>query len=169
MTARKTTREPRALPRTTGSLEVLQKFRYIVRAAQRHSQWIESETGLAGAQLWMLSEIRDAPGVRSGDVAKTMALHQSTASNLIDRLATRRLIVREREEGDARVVRLRVTAAGERLLAKAPEPLKGLLPYIIETMDAPARKRLSASLDDLVREIQKLDERFELMPLPFTE
>ena len=169
MTTRKATRKPPALPKTTGSMEVLQKFRYIVRAAQRHSQWIESETGLAGAQLWVLAEIRDEPGIRSGDVAKKMALHQSTASNLIDRLAARRLIVRAREESDARVVRLRVTAAGERLLAKAPEPLKGLLPHIIETMDAPARARLSASLDELAHEIRRLDERFELMPLPFTE
>ena len=35
-------------------LSVLQRFRILIRTAQRHSQWIERQSGVTGAQLWAL-------------------------------------------------------------------------------------------------------------------
>jgi DNA-binding MarR family transcriptional regulator len=151
------------------ALAVLQKFRYVIRAAQRHSQWIEGQTGLPGAQLWLLAEVNAEPGVRAGELARKMALHQSTASNLIERLVARGLVERLREPSDARIVRLGLTAAGERLLARAPEPARGLLPQVLQDLDAAALQRLAAGLDEVIVRVRALDERFEGLPLPFTE
>lgn len=151
------------------ALGVLQKFRYVIRAAQRHSQWIEGQTGLPGAQLWLLAEVGAEPGVRAGDLARKMALHQSTASNLIERLVARGLLERLREPSDARIVRLGLTAAGERLLARAPEPARGLLPQVLQELDSAALQRLAAGLDEVIVRVRALDERFEGLPLPFTE
>ena len=38
-------------------LEILQKFRIIVRAAQKYSQRVEKSLGVSGAQLWIMKEI----------------------------------------------------------------------------------------------------------------
>jgi hypothetical protein len=46
-------------------LSVLQRFRVLIRTAQRHSQWIERQSGVTGAQLWALQELAEAPGCAS--------------------------------------------------------------------------------------------------------
>ena len=63
-------------------LEILQKFRIIVRAAQKYSQRVEKSLGVSGAQLWIMKEIERVPGLRVGEVARKLAIHQTTASNL---------------------------------------------------------------------------------------
>ena len=73
-------------------LSVLQRFRILIRTAQRHSQWIERQSGVTGAQLWALQELREANGLRVGELANRMALHQSTTSNLVDRLESSGLV-----------------------------------------------------------------------------
>ena len=100
-------------------LSVLQRFRILIRTAQRHSQWIERQSGVTGAQLWALQELAEVPGLRVGELANRMALHQSTASNMVDRLETAALIRKERTSADQRVVRLYLTDEGLALLARA--------------------------------------------------
>ncbi len=150
-------------------LSVLQRFRVLIRTAQRHSQWIERQSGVTGAQLWALQELNEAPGLRVGELANRMALHQSTASNMIDRLETGGLIRKERTSADQRVVRLYLTAEGSALLGRAPSPARGVLPEALRLLDDEALARLQRELDVLLRQIKDLDEGFGMQPLPFTE
>jgi len=150
-------------------LSVLQRFRVLIRTAQRHSQWIERQSGVTGAQLWALQELAEAPGLRVGELANRMALHQSTASNMVDRLETSKLLRKERTSADQRVVRLYLTAEGEALLGRAPSPARGVLPEALRLLDEEALLRLQRELDVLLRQIKDLDEGFGMQPLPFTE
>lgn len=79
-----------------------------------------------------------------------MALHQTTASNLINALLERQFIRRTRDAGDQRIARLQVTAAGKRMLARAPRPHAGLLPDALSHLDAKQLTELSQSLKLLV-------------------
>lgn len=150
-------------------LSVLQRFRVLIRTAQRHSQWIERQSGVTGAQLWALQELSEAPGLRVGELANRMALHQSTASNMVDRLETGKLLRKERTSVDQRVVRLYLTEEGEALLRRAPSPARGVLPEALRLLDEEALSRLQGELDVLLRQIKNLDEGFGMQPLPFTE
>lgn len=150
-------------------LSVLQRFRVLIRTAQRHSQWIERQSGVTGAQLWALQELAEVPGLRVGELAIRMALHQSTASNMVDRLETAALIRKERTSADQRVVRLYLTEAGTALLARAPSPARGVLPEALRLLDPEALARLQGELDGLLLQIRDLDEGFGMQPLPFTE
>ncbi|WP_287365877.1 MarR family transcriptional regulator [Thauera sp.] len=150
-------------------LSVLQRFRVLIRTAQRHSQWIERQSGVTGAQLWALQELAEAPGLRVGELANRMALHQSTASNMVDRLETAALIRKERTSADQRVVRLYLTDAGTALLGRAPSPARGVLPEALRLLDPEALGRLQGELDGLLLQIRDLDEGFGMQPLPFTE
>ena len=150
-------------------LHVLQRFRVLIRTAQRHSQWIERKSGVTGAQLWALQELTESPGLRVGELAKCMALHQSTASNLIDKLETAGLIRKERLASDQRVVRLYATEAGTVLLAASPSPARGILPEALRRLEFGALERLQQDLDVLLRQVKDLDEGFGMQPLPFTE
>ncbi|BAL24101.1 MarR family winged helix-turn-helix transcriptional regulator [Azoarcus sp. KH32C] len=150
-------------------LSVLQRFRVLIRTAQRHSQWIERQSGVTGAQLWALQELSEAPGLRVGELATRMALHQSTASNMIDKLESSGLVVKERTSADQRVVRLSLTEAGRDLLARAPSPARGVLPEALRLLDGESLGRLQDELDGLLQQIKGLDEGFGMQPLPFAE
>ncbi|MBV8636396.1 MAG: MarR family transcriptional regulator, partial [Burkholderiaceae bacterium] len=108
-------------------LGVLKKLRIVFRAAQRHSLWIEKQCGVNGAQLWMMQELLDQPGMRVGELASKLAIHQTTASNLIDTLRKRGYIVKERDVTDQRVVNLKLSEQGRQLLQDAPTPARGML------------------------------------------
>lgn len=155
--------------RPASALSVLERFRILVRAAQRHSQWIERQTGVTGAQLWAMQEIVEEPGLRVGQLAARMAIHQSTASNLADRLEAAELVQRERHGTDQRVVCLRLTPRGEELLRRAPSPARGVLPEALRRLDPAGLERLQRELDALVAGIRDLDRGFGKELFPFND
>lgn len=149
-------------------LEILQKFRIIVSAAQKYSQRVEKQLGVTGAQLWIMKEIDVTPGLRVGEVAKKLAIHQTTASNLLDALEKKEMICKSRQETDQRIVNLTLTEKGRLLMQKAPEPVRGLLPEALSQMKDDDLMRLGESMDVLLHSIQQVDEEFAMQPLPFT-
>jgi DNA-binding MarR family transcriptional regulator len=141
-------------PQREAALEVLKKFRQVFRAAKVHFNAIEKRAGVTGAQLWALCELEEQPGVRVTDLAAAMALHQSTVSNLIDKLLRKRLIRRDRGDIDGRVVRLYLTAAGERIVRSAPTPGRGVLPDALEHLPPTALRGLDQQLGNLLRRMR---------------
>src|SRR6185295_13857259 len=82
------------------AIGALMKFRLIVNLTKRHFRWVEEQCGINGAQLWVLWEVSQNPALRVNELAAAMAMHQSTVSNLIDRLSKAQLIERARAAGD---------------------------------------------------------------------
>ncbi|WP_424217924.1 MarR family transcriptional regulator [Thauera humireducens] len=150
-------------------LSVLQRFRVLIRTAQRHSQWIERQSGVTGAQLWALQELAE---VRACVLANLRTAWRcigrphrtwSTASGDCSPDP------QGRTSADQRVVRLYLTEAGTALLARAPSPARGVLPEALRLLDPEALARLQGELDGLLLQIRDLDEGFGMQPLPFTE
>jgi DNA-binding MarR family transcriptional regulator len=79
-----------------------------------------------------------------------MPLHQTTASNLVNVLAERKLIRRARDEGDLRIVRLRITTDGKKMLLRAPGPYAGLLVDALKNLDTRDLDRLCKTLGVLL-------------------
>jgi DNA-binding MarR family transcriptional regulator len=148
-------------------LALLQKFRIVIRAAQRHSQWVEKQCGVSGAQLWVIQELSEHPGLRVGELARRMAIHQTTVSNLLYGLEKRGLISKERDRSDQRVVKLVLSDSGKALLESAPKPARGLLPEAMRKLDPEAMVLLDQGLQALIDGIGLLDEDFSSQPMPF--
>lgn len=148
-------------------MSVLQKLRIVVRSAQQHSAWIEKQCGVSGAQLWLIQELEGGP-LRVGDLARRLAIHQSTTSNLIEALLRRGLVSKARDPEDQRAVRVDLTAAGRAVLERAPRPARGLLPSALGQMHPDALAALDASLQALLNQLGARDEELALLPLPFT-
>src|SRR3954468_8674164 len=134
--------------------EVLGRFREGFRAAKLHFAAVQRIAGISGAQLWALSEINAQPGLRVSDLTQRMSLHQSTVSNLVEKLNSAGLLRRIREAGDNRVVRLQLTSAGRKVLARAPSPARGVLPDALDKLDGRSLKKLSSALESLVKEMK---------------
>jgi MarR family transcriptional regulator, organic hydroperoxide resistance regulator len=137
------------------AMAVLEQFRLIFRSAKKHFQWVQERTGVSGAQLWVLAELSRRPGLRVTELAKAMAVHQSTASNLIDPLEKRGLIQCDRSTQDQRVVHLTLTKSGRETIARAPLPLEGVLPDALNSLG-------NADLVALQQRLEKLASRMKV-------
>jgi DNA-binding MarR family transcriptional regulator len=144
---------------------VLQQFRLIFRSAKKHFQWVQERAGVSGAQLWLLAEIDRNPGARVTDVAKSMAVHQSTASNLIERLEKNGLLLRQRSNQDQRVVHLLLTRAGRGAVARAPRPLYGVLPDALSCLPQADLVQLRNLLEKLAGKMKVRDRAGKRIPL----
>ena len=131
-------------------LDVLEQFRIIVKSIRRHYQDVERRAGVSGAQLWALAQVAGQPGCQVGELARALAIHQSTASNLVRSLAARGLVSRERRGRDLRQVHLYASAKGSRLLAAAPRPLIGVLQQALSELPTARLRALQAELAHLI-------------------
>jgi DNA-binding MarR family transcriptional regulator len=131
-------------------LEVLEQFRIIVKSIRRHYQDVERRAGLSGAQLWALAQIAGRPGGRVGELARALAIHQSTASNLLRVLEARGLVTRARHRRDLRGVQLYASKRGLRLLASAPRPLIGVLQQALSELPGTRLRALHAELAQVI-------------------
>ncbi len=132
------------------STQVLRQFRQVFNAVKSHFQQVEKKVGLGGAQVWALSIVREQPGIGVGTLARAMAIHQSTASNLVRTLIERELIGAAKDGADRRAVQLRLLPGGAKVLKNAPGPFTGLLPDALKALDAPTLARLHADLGQLI-------------------
>lgn len=149
-------------------VEALKKLRIVIRAAQRHSVGIEQQCGVSGAQLWVMHELYETPGLRVGEIATKMAIHQTTASNLLDVLVKKGHVIKQRDSLDQRVVKLVLSEQGMGIITRAPKPARGLLPEALRKLDQDQLLELNQGLQALVNVIDNGDDAGGLQPLPFT-
>ena len=146
-------------------LAVLKLFRVLMRSMDTHYRQVERRSRLGGAQLWALAEIASAPQLTIGDLAGRMAIHVSTASNLVRRLEGLGLVARRREPGDRRRVALAITAAGRRRLNAAPKPTQGLLQEALASLPRQRISALEADLEFLLARMRHIDKRGSGTPI----
>jgi DNA-binding MarR family transcriptional regulator len=82
-------------------------------------------SGLSGTQYNVLRILRGAPpgALACGEVAQRMLTHDPDVTRLLDRLEGRGLAARARASKDRRVITVRITPAGLRILTKLDRPI----------------------------------------------
>ena len=146
-------------------LEVLAQFRGVFKTVRRHYQKVQLKTHVSGAQRWALAHIANAPGCTVGSLARELAIHQSTASNLLNPLSDLGLIVRRREAADQRMVSLNVTGEGKKVLKRAPRPLIGVLQQGLLELPGRELASLGELLESLIASMHLDDMSAGSMPL----
>jgi DNA-binding MarR family transcriptional regulator len=141
----------------------------VVRLAGSHSALLERSTGVPGAQLWALHEVAQADGLKVGELAQRLRVHQTTVSNLLTRLEARGLVRKGRSPQDQRIVQIHLTTVGRKALKSVPGPARGLLPDVLESMSAPQLRKVHDGLAVLVECMGGFDPLLARKPLPFTE
>lgn len=100
-----------------GSYARLLALRTGLRRFQRWSEQQAAAAGLTAAQHQLLLAVRghgDRRGPTIGEIADYLLLKHHSAVGLIDRADEAGLVVRLRDEGDHRVMRVQLTADGAR-------------------------------------------------------
>ncbi|MEW5893892.1 MAG: MarR family transcriptional regulator [Pseudomonadota bacterium] len=145
--------------------EALKQFRLIFGSVRSHFRAVEQACGVSGAQVWVMAVLAERPHLKVSELAEALSIHQSTASNLINKLEKAGLVRRERSKADQRVVQLQLTAAGEAALARAPRPFTGILPHALEQLPAATLRRLIGDLRKVLSHVGRVDETAASKPL----
>lgn len=78
-----------------------------------------------------------------------LGIHQSTASNLLDKLEDRGLVERRRREPDQRVVRVYLSDRATALLGESPDTSQDRLWNALQRLPDDRLERLAQDLDEL--------------------
>lgn len=147
------------------SVAVLKKFRIIYGTVRQHFREIEQTCGVTGSQLWIMQEIANTAGTGVSKLAERLAIHQSTCSQLVEKLVARKLIIKERSKADQRRVSLRLTEEATSLMSRAPGPSEGLLPEALKALPREALLELEASLGKVIAQLHIKDAKLANRPL----
>jgi len=147
------------------TLEVLQQFRLVYGAVHRHFRAIEKQCGLSGAQAWILRELARTPSLGVSDLATRLSVHQSTASQLIEKLVTSGHVERIAHDTDARRVQLHLTRKGMSCMRRLPQPAEGVLPRALSRLSSASLRALKVNLAQLTTQLQTRRDRDAQSPL----
>jgi DNA-binding MarR family transcriptional regulator len=101
--------------------EVLVALRRVIRAIDIHSKKLAQQHGLTGPQALIIKEVIRQQSVSIGLLAKEISLSHATVTDIVKRLESRGLLLRQRSEQDRRQVFISATpAAKERMKHSIP-------------------------------------------------
>lgn len=147
------------------TLDVLKQFRLIYGSVRHHFRQIEATCHVSGSQLWMLHELHQAPGIGVSDLAHRLSIHQTTCSQLIEKLVARGYVVKTRSAEDQRRVGLTITKSAAQVLKHAPGPAEGLIPEALMGLSAATLESLMANLGELIDGLHLQDPQSADRPL----
>lgn len=143
----------------------LKKFRVIYGTVRQHFREVEQSCGISGSQLWLLQEIHRTQNIGVSELAGRLSIHQSTCSQLVDKLAKAKLVIKQRSEQDQRRVGLCVTEQAIAILAKAPSPAEGVLPEALNAMPKDVLLQLDSALEKVIKQLGVRSHKLETLPL----
>lgn len=147
------------------TLDVLKQFRLIYGSVRHHFRQIEESCGVSGSQVWMLHELQSAPGIGVSELANRLSIHQTTCSQLVEKLVARGYVEKTRSEQDQRRVGLTITRSAAKVLKDAPGPAEGLIPEALMRLSDATLQSLTIQLGKLIDGLQLQDERAADKPL----
>lgn len=145
--------------------DVLKLFRLLASAVKKHAASTQEFWQVSSAQLWALHEIGKTPGMRVMDIAKSMAIHAATASEISDHLIARGLLLGEDAQGEGESVRMFLTDTGSALIESAPLPSQGILTEALENVDDKVLAELNKALQAVVNAARLKENQAALTPL----
>lgn len=139
------------------ALEVLKQFRLVYGSVRQHFRDIEAHCGVSGSQLWLLHEVSQAPGIGVSELARRLAIHQTTCSQLVEKLVTHGYLVKRRSREDQRRVGLTLRPAAAAVLKDAPGPAEGVLPEALVGLSGATLQALARDLAAVIAGLRRLD------------
>ena len=143
-------------------LEEAQVFVSLLRTADtltRGAETLLKPFGLSGQQYNILRILRGAGdcGLACREIGCRLISRDPDITRLLDRMESRGLIVRTREETDRRVVKTRITADGLRNLHDLDEPVRELHRRQLRGLPAKQLRQLSLLLERARAQVEAPD------------
>ncbi len=132
------------------SARILDAIRRLVRHLRLADRAAQSDLGISGAQLFVLTELGKTPSLSLNDLAARTRTDQSSVSVVVSRLVDAGMISRDRDPRDARRLILNLTKKGSTLLLRAPAVAQEQMLAAIDALSPADRKRFADVFTSLV-------------------
>lgn len=143
--------QPPANDDTTVALNAL---RALVAATGRSARVVERTTGLTNAQLFLLRLLAETESMSIGALAMRARTQQATVSIVVQRLVRGGYVTKERALDDARRSVIQLTAAGRKVVRRAPTPPTEQLVAAITALPPREVRALASGLTALARRMR---------------
>ena len=127
----------------------------IIEAFDKISKFFASMEGFNGEislskpELLTLESVSKHKELTMSKLAKNLDIGFSTATSIIDRLIEKKLVVRERNHGDRRVVKVLLSKEGEKIISSYQEQKKIFFKKIIEILTEGERESFVLFLEKI--------------------
>lgn len=108
--------------------------------------YAEAGVSVTLSQLFVLNALKVLGGASQSGLVTATGVDRSTMADIVRRLSVRGLVNRRRNNEDARAYSVRLTASGERELAKAVEALAKTEQRLLQRVPAAVRGPIIAGL-----------------------
>jgi DNA-binding MarR family transcriptional regulator len=133
-------------------------IRRIVRMLRLASQQTQAAAGISAAQLFVLQQLGDGAELSLNELAERTLTDRSSAAAVVDRLRAQKLVDRTTDPADRRRAVIRITAAGRRILGRAPDAPTTALLAALRRLDGRELTALARSLQRLTVALGATDD-----------
>jgi MarR family transcriptional regulator, organic hydroperoxide resistance regulator len=141
------------MDKTTSSLlfaDTLQQLTYdLVRYSALCDRVCTEQLGITGSQGYTLLAIPDDGSISMNDLSQKMKLASSTMTRMVDQLVQRKLVDRQPDVDDRRVVRVQLTQRGSQAKAQLHGTLQAFFSQVLEAVPVGEREPMIHSLETL--------------------
>ena len=111
------------------------------------------ELGVTASQGYILLALSETGSVTMNDLSVRMRLANSTMTRMVDQLFQKRMITREPDPEDRRIVRVRLTEQGQSVKIRLKKAMQDLFYQILEDIPEGEREQIIHSLKTLKQSI----------------
>jgi DNA-binding MarR family transcriptional regulator len=147
------------------SIQVLKKFRVIYGSVRQHFREVEQDCGVTGAQLWIMQEVSTSSGIGISELAERLSIHQSTCSQLVEKLVAQNMIIKKRCKEDQRRVGLQINQATAQPKLMGSCPAEGVLLDALAALSPDVTQALEMELEKVIEQLQIMDSKLAEKPL----
>jgi len=104
--------------------EVLMQVRKILRAVELHSSKLATRFNLTTPQLIVLKALAKHYAMKPSVLAKEVSLSSATVTGILQRLESKRLVLRRKDQEDGRSVLISISPEGKEMLGSMPPMLQ---------------------------------------------
>jgi DNA-binding MarR family transcriptional regulator len=122
----------------------------------RRLRRVDAKTGLSGPRLSALSVVVFGGPLTLGELAAAEQVKPPTMTRLVRALEAQRLVVREPDNHDGRVVRLRATVKGRALMAEGRARRVSVLAEGLRTLETSELHALDGAIETFERIVGRL-------------
>lgn len=138
--------------------EIIFLIRKLMHGAELYTKELNKKYSITSAQLNCLLALYENGPLPPSKIARHMMVNSSTVTGVIDRLEQKKLVRRQRNSPDRRIINIQLTSDGQKLAEVAPPPIQQ---RVVDGL-----QQLSPyELNQIIRSLAKLTQMLDLQDL----
>lgn len=139
--------------------EIIFLIRKLMHGAELYTKELNKKYSITSAQLNCLLALHENGPLPPSQIARYMMVNSSTVTGVIDRLEQKRLVSRQRNSPDRRIINIQLTPDGKKMAEVAPPPIQQRVVDGLQQLSSNQLNQIILSLTKLTRmlDLQDLD------------